>query len=526
MVKRSIIGIILFCSLFVSVGAYGGITIKPEPGMAPETVQMVQKVVATFNNIVNKNMKTYLARNVQLFLCPTEESYAEILRTKFKFSRKLAKQSAVNSVGMSSSNLAVTAIKFDLHSKQSVKYRAYSVTAHELAHQLQADLSGNYMGRTLYWMCEGTADLIAAVVAAENGYESFDKWKLDRFNILRGSKEYVAPDIINYISFQEWNKLVEEEKYPYEVSDLLVFYLKTVTEKDFYEAMAEYYCQASNFKDDALVFSEVFGISIEEFNKNAAEWLKQNITSDTRMEVIADGQNEAVRDFQTAFDLSQSLLKEKFSENLKSHQRIILAPDQSYYITSIINEFGTTQSEAEQWATKWTWRFSNGTTVLELGDHSTREKRYYRTANIMIKKFLSQEAPSRLISNHYWFRYGIADWFGAFVIERAEIAQTSNYRDLWLASLREAQSRPRLTEIKTSKQWNTAREKYGNKVTESLAALASIYLVETKQTAAITNWLQETRELSNSQTAFSKVFGMTFEDFSTKFEEYLQINLK
>lgn len=514
------IGILLFLFLNSITGAYGRITIIADPNVDAETIEMVEKIVNSFNDILIRDMKVLLSRNVRLFLCSNSESYIKTLRKEFKFSKREAQKRANSSIGLSRSDIAVIAVNFDSSFNSNMKYRAYNVTAHELAHQLQADLSGNYLGGILYWMVEGTADLIAAVVASECGYESFEKWKLDRINILRNAKSYASPESVGYISYKEWDKLFMEWKYPYEVSDLLVFYLMNITNNNFYEAMSEYFSQASNFRDNKVVFEEVFGISIDDFNKNSQEWLEQNFKSPSYIEVVNIGEKEKDEEIKKAFELIQSILLEKFNANLHSHQRIVLTRDLPNYIKTLCSEFGLNQTEAEKSAASSKFKFNTGTTVLGIISESDLEKLDYLIANIMMKKFLNQQAPLYLLSNNYWFRNGIADWFGALLVNRAEIKSFDFFRQMWLETIRNSSSCPLLSQLQTAKQWDAAVKQYGEEVVQSYAALAVMYLIDTWGIDSITKWMSTAKEVK-VEVAFSKIFEINFNEFSTKFEGYL-----
>lgn len=518
--KIIFIGILLFLLFNTITGAYGRITITADPNVDAETIEMVEKIVNSFNDILIRDMKVLLSRDVRLFLCSNSESYIKTLRKEFKFSKREAQKRANSTIGLSRSNIAVIAVNFDSSFNSNTKYRAYNVTAHELAHQLQADLSGNYLGGVLYWMVEGVADLIAAVVASECGYESFEKWKLDRINILRSAKNYASPESVGYISYKDWDKLFVEWKYPYEVSDLLVFYLMNITNNNFYEAMSEYFSQASNFRDDKVVFEEVFGISFDDFNKNSREWLEQNYKSPSQIEVVAIGKKEKDEEIKKAFELSQSILIDKFNDDLHSHQRIILTEDLPNYTTTLCSEFGLNQTEAEKLAVISKFRFNTGTTVLGIDSDSDLEKMDYLVANIMMKKFLNQQAPSNLLSNCYWFRNGTADWFGALLVDRSEIKTFDYFRQMWLETILNSVSCPLLTELQTTEQWDAAVRNYGEGIVQSYAALAVTYLIETWGTESIAKWISTAKEIQ-AEAAFSKVFETNFNGFLTKYEEYL-----
>ncbi len=504
--------------------AFGSININVEQGTAEIAVQTVQKIVAAFDEIVSQDMQVFLTRKIDLYVCPNEVSYAAVLQRKFKFSKKEAQKYAETSSGMSRDDLAVIAMRLEMTTVDQVKSEAYRVTPHELAHQLQADLSGNYSGRTLRWMREGTADLIGALVASRCGYESLEKWKLDRINILRNAKKYADPQTLGYVSLTEWSKSSTDKLHPYEVADLMVFYLMTIVKQDFYKKMPDYFAQSSNFREDALNFEEIFGIPLDDFYQMVQVWLEQSLSESASIEVIANGQTEIGKTVAAAFHLGQSLLKEKLAVDLHSNQRIVLADGRTAYIAALTNEFGLAKEQAEKAAAGATWRFNSGTTIIETNNLATQQQGYYRTANIMMKKLFSQQASANFVNNLFWLRNGTAEWFGALAVEKAGLASLASYRQSWIETLRNAKTIPTLQQLQTAKSWNDAIASYGEPVVASYAALACSHLLDTNNPQSITLWLYASKRSTDPQKSFLQVFTISNVDFAQRFEEYLATN--
>ncbi len=519
---------IMFWGLFFVLSsvtlAFGTIKVNVESGTAEIAVETVQKIVAAFNEIVNQDLQVFLTRRIELYVCPNEASYAAVLQRKFKFSKKEAQKYAETSSGMSRDDLASIAMRLEMTTVEQVKSEAYRVTPHELAHQLQADLSGNYSGRTLRWMREGTADLIGALVAARCGYESMEKWKLDRINILRNANKYAEPQTLGYVSLAEWTKCSTDKLHPYEVSDLMVFYLMTVVKQDFYKKMPDYFAQSSNFRDDTVNFEEIFGISLDNFYQLVQAWLEQSLAESASIEVIADGQSEIGKTVAAAFQLGQSLLKEKLAVNLHSNQRIVIADGKAAYIAALTTEFGLAKEQAEKAAAVATWRFNSGTTIIEINNLAMQQQGYYRIANIMMKKLFSQQASASFTNNLYWLRNGTAEWFGALAVEKAGLRSLASYRQSWIETLRNAKTVPTLQQLRTAQSWNDAIESYGEPIVASYAALACSYLLDTNDSQSITLWLYASKRSNDPQKAFSQVFTNSNVDFALRFEEYLMKN--
>ena len=138
----------------------------------------VQKAAAAFDGLTQEKLGVTRRHSVRVYVAASDADYRRILREEFSLSDEEAGQVAAISGGWSGGSLHVTAVNakagvMDGHSDR------YATTAHELFHQLQYEMShGRDTDKTaLFWLEEGSADYVGAMMAEKLGARTLARWQ-------------------------------------------------------------------------------------------------------------------------------------------------------------------------------------------------------------------------------------------------------------------------------------------------------------------------------------------------------------
>lgn len=524
MVKKvSFMLLILALFSFQSV-VYGAVTVLPEPNTDPELLEIVQKVVDSFNEIVEKKLNQTFTRDVKIFVCPDRDSYAKVLETEFGLEKKVAERRAKLSDGMANSRKNIVAINLDPDDIYDPEYHAYYTTAHELAHQLQFQLSSNQMNKTLYWLVEGSADFLAAQIVEELGYQPLTDWKNFQFYIFRNISDYVEPNQITYIPFDAWEKFIEDKKYPYQVSNLMVFYLASKTNRHINEAIVDYFKLTAGDDEDSANFEKCFGVKHQDFLSDVSEWLTQSKRVLGKIILDSKGYFDPIPAISEGFYRSQEFFKDNYGAYVRPNQIVNLASEKYSFSMELVKGFGITRAEAVKIAKDHSWWSNKNKILMNLDLLPDCKSRVFNTAVMMTSQFQNQQSKAKLWDNITWFKRGMAHLFAALITEQAGVNTFESYHDFWLQEVKKAGVSLALADLRSEAEWDQAVEKYGISAIYSFSALATELLMERNGLASFSAWLDGSGKYKNSNEAFITAFKITPEDFESEFFEYLKIN--
>ena len=267
--------IALLLLIAAQLTACAAVNVVAEPGASPAHVAMVQKTVDTFNAVVREDLGAALARDVRVFVCPDRDSYRAVLGRELGLSPDIAARSAKVTIGFYAVRTSSVAVHFDI-TGSSAERRAYKATAHELFHQLQYQLAGGRLAGSHYWLREGTADLVGALVAEKIGYQSIARWQADQLNVLRRTGKLASLQEIPAADLDRWTTLMENDQHPYEMADLMVLRLAAGTDAG-YRSFAEYFRLLGRGVANDAAFRQAFGLTVDEFYADFAGYLNANL---------------------------------------------------------------------------------------------------------------------------------------------------------------------------------------------------------------------------------------------------------
>lgn len=527
--KSSLIVFIAFLAFLVPSIGDAALRVVSEPGTDPTYIEMAQNTVNAFNNILQADMGLILERDVNIFICPTRESYRKVLERELSQSPSEAERISKVTGGFSRGQSNAVAVHFDLSNGVKAEQRAYFTVAHELFHQVQYQLAKENMGKSYNWMKEGTADLIGATVAEKLGYQSLDKWKLDQVNILRKAEEHVSPQAILNINLDQWTAFIEQKQYPYEMSDLMVLYLQNQgKEKNEYRAIADYFRLIGQGVQNQSAFERAFGVSPLNLIGGFQAWFAEISGQTASIEIVSgpDVPAEYIEDFNRGAELTRQFFVDNWGKDITSSMRFVLTTGKPAYSAAMVKEFGISTAEAEERAKNSVWWYSGSTTIYEMSSLSTKQQRIFSIATSLIERFEHETAPQKSLEQLYWLVPGSTDAVASLLVDRSGASTMAQYRNRWLATVRKAGAFPEVSELSTLQSWNQGKAKYGATVLNRVASLAGLYLVDKHGVGSIINWCKAVKESGNAETAFQQVFGITTAQFSAEFSDYLNKNSK
>ncbi len=500
-----------------------GIKIVAEPGVKSEHLAMVRKTVAIFNNILQQEIGATLERDVTVFVCPSRKSYRQVLQRELGLNSAEAEQESRISDGISRGKSNVSVVHFDLTDGASAESRAYFATAHELFHQLQYQLTRNNMGKSLYWLDEGSADLVGAIVASKLGFQSLDKWKLDQINVLRAAESHVSPQAIIFTDFDKWTTFSVQKQHPYEMSDLMLFYLLKQSGPSDYRSIIKYYRLIGQGMEPQAAFEQTFKVSLKNMMAGFDQWFIEITTQPATIEFIFGPEVPAhtVGDFDLGAKLTRQFLIENWGKDITGSVRLVLTPGKPAFAYALTREFGIGDVEAAQKAKDITGWNAGSTIIIDLGVMTTKQQRIFSIANLLVSRFESETTTRKNSEQLYWFVKGTSDAAAALIVEKSDAAIVAQYRYAWQTSVRRARANPELSELITPQLWDEACVKYGSTLVNHTAALAGLYLVGKYGVGSISTWCKVVKETGSAETAFQNVFGVTTAQFSQEFSEYL-----
>jgi len=506
----------------------GTIEVIAEATTNQKMIDDTKKTATFFKQFLTEDMHIELTRDVKILICPTRESYTTVLQREIHLPKDNAIRQAKLSAGISNDKFHMVALN-GAAEKMKTPQNSTSAIAHELFHQVQAQLSNDKNDKALYWLKEGTADFIGATVAEKSGYQSREQWKLDTINALRTAPSYASASEIMHIDLEEWTNLMEQDQSPYQMSDLMVCYLVSQQSNDkSYASIANYFRLVDQLDDGDKAFEQAFGLTVNQFLVNFQRWFLDTMNKPAQIEIIRKPEitPEVATDVEHSAALARQFFQNKWNSDLKASQRIVLTESKDAYTAAIAKEFNLSAEAATQKSKSSVWWGNNSTTVLDMSALSTKHQIIFATATIMMKRFELQVAPQKAMSTLCWLTNGSADVIAAHTVEMAGIYTLENYKASWLSSLRKTTVVPNLAELKTEQAWEDATTKYSISTISNLSALATASLIEKYGFESVYAWLEATKEYGDAEKAFQAVYGISANQFATDFKKSLTRQLK
>lgn len=508
--------LLFFC---LPVPARAAILISAEPGVQPQLVAHVQKVAAAFDQILAGEVGAALSKDVRIIITPNRDAYIHALQSDLGISREVAERSGKMTSGFSSARRQAVALNGDLPLMKSLG-GVTSVVAHELFHQVQGQLEGPKWVR-LYWLSEGTADYVGAMVAERLGVMSLDGWKQQRINLLRKKPGRAKPSDLADIQLAQWSSLMEQDKLPYAVSDMMVVFLLEQGQSASPAAIAEYFRQCNRLQDGNKAMKSAFGLDMADFSTRFEPWFASLMTQAATLRLTPSGSlaPSLVSESQRALQALTAVWEDQWNFPLQSNLRLIPVGSADEYRAAASREFGQAPDVAGKSPAE-TWRFNRSVAIFRLDTPGSPELRARRVTEIAARMWVADTAPAQSPSSLFWLRTGGSLGSAALATDTLYPGAAARQRQLWLNRLGE--EKPLLSDLASLNGYLAATKKYGAKTSEALSALAVWLLFEKYGPDAYGHWLRAAKLFADDGRAFASVYGCSPEEFAAEFAAWLQ----
>jgi hypothetical protein len=522
--KKSVIGLLLLIILFLfRVSVYSAITVCPEEGTAQVSSEIIQKTISSFDEILKNDMKVTLDDTIRLFICPDRESYSRVLFRDMGFKAGDSAYRAGLTGGMSNSKKRIIAV-LAINNSDKSRRLLYKSTAHELFHQIQFQLSGGKRDNEFYWLKEGTADYVGATIAEKTGGQSLEKWKLDQFNTLRKSESRTTAEKIFSVSSAEWTTYLARKYQPYQISDLMVFYLMEKSGKNGFQSIAEFYRRLGNDESPEKAFTESFKIDRKVFINEFNAWYEGFLSETAKIDLICDtGVSPALKNnFEKSVTKVREFCKKNWGNDFRSSMRLFIVADAAGYANKLVSELGMKQQEAESKAKNTSrWYMVDSIIIFNAGVLKNKEQIETAVAETLCLKNIQDAPASDSSAKLQWMVRG----FSAIAVSSVTMSTNDErvkYRSMHLDVLAKASVLPDLSRLEKGKEWDEAAKKYKSNELKAVSFTACDYLASTYGEESLLKWFKALDDDEDAVDSFKIAFGKKPKEFYTEFDAYLE----
>ena len=234
----------------------------------------VMRSARTFKEMLRKKTGVELQSDIQVYAAGSEDAYEQVLQKEFDLSADEAKAIGSISGGWTGGSHHVTAINGSA-GVMAERSDRWSTTGHELFHQVQYELSGgrDTDDKSLFWLAEGSADYMGAVLADYMQGKSLQKWQHDTLDTVLAAPTLANPEQLQHVDMAKRKQLMQPEFHSYQVADLMTIFLLQQYGGDQPCAKLTAYSQAlKEAADGKAAFAQVFGIDSDTFVQQYSQW--------------------------------------------------------------------------------------------------------------------------------------------------------------------------------------------------------------------------------------------------------------
>lgn len=521
---RRIAGIVLVCSiLFGAQPVFAAIKIFEEPGVDTLASQDIRSAAVAFEQLLKEEMGTELRQDVSLYICPDRDSYLRVRQREFREKKDVAEKAdkTFGGVWYNQSGFGVIIMDLSNPALKTGQDRVSSV-GRQLFYQAIYQWAGDdFTKKALQWLAEGTANLVGSRVGEMTGYESVEKWKLDRFNTLRNIKRAVSPQEIVQRNPESWLKFINEGRHPGEVADLMVFFL--MKQKGL-PMIADYFQKVPVESSDRS-FVKAFGMEMGQFLSDYQAWYILAMGEPAKIQFNLRGnvseENRAY--YEKGGEMVRQLVYDAWNAQLKDALRVVLTENRDEYVSTMAREFGLSREQAAGQAKNEFWTDRGSVVVMNVEAMPEPEDKIYQIAFVVGSRLIAETGGAKNMDNMKWLSYGAASVLAARSAERSGFARYGDFQGSWEYGLARSRSWASPAQLMTLANWSVAAEKHGPAAVRGVSALSTHYLADKfggyPQLGA---WMKETKKNNDPATAFAKIYGMTVSQLWERARDFVE----
>jgi hypothetical protein len=245
------------------------VQLAPELGVAPEAVLDVQRAAELAQEFFRREYSVELTREVRIVIVPDRTAYAAAMRREFRVDDAEAERRARTTTAWTAGSTIVMTV-----TPGSARAFRMVLTAHELVHQLQIQVSTPVNPWRLYWVAEGVADAVAAHIVETNGYAPAGTYRERWVTSLRRAAR--RPDLQELSTQDGWFASLDRSGsgVTYALSALAAHYL---AERHGHGAILTYFRTLGITGDGAPAFQRTFTQPLDLFIDGFRRFLTEQI---------------------------------------------------------------------------------------------------------------------------------------------------------------------------------------------------------------------------------------------------------
>ena len=495
-------------------------------GDVPDAVEAdVQKGVAGFAALMEEQgigTAGGLSHGVKVFAAATQEDYVTVLAREFDLSADEAGEVAQISGGWTGGSRHITAINGGADVMSSPQDR-WSTTAHELFHQMQYELSGGQDTdeKALFWLGEGSADYVGALVAERLGGKSAQKDSKDTLNVLLSAPKMARIEDLQHVTQQGRHELMGEDFHSYPLSDLMTLYLIEHYGGDQPLArMADYFRALRTEKTGEAAFEKTFGVSLEDFLREYGAWWQQERTLGAHVAyTVRPGASGVEAALKQAFASGRRRAEAKLGVRLVGEYDIVLCASREDMAQAAQEWCGIDAEQAQKLAAGSLWVQSGSTVLVDVSAMQKPRERTF-TMGVLATRMLTAQESGPHARGITWLDRGMGYLMGVACLLEENGGTLGMYQQAWQEDLT-GRPLPALTVLATDDGWAKGAQMTDSDTLSELAQLACSRLVQEHGWGAYRQYLRELARTKDAEKAFQKAYGMSPKAWSSRFSRFL-----
>jgi len=482
-----------------------------------ETYAHVKKAAEGFNDFLSENYGIRLSKGVRLYLTATDSDYRKTLEKEFRIDKQESSEIAKLSGGWSGGSQHITVINAAANVMRSYN-DSIATTGHELFHQLQYELSKgkDTDDNSLFWLDEGSADYIGAHFAESLGGKSRERWIEDVKDELLFANMTAKPEEMQHLDLEARKKIMGKEYHSYQVADLMTWYLLTFYAKeDGSQKLISYYKALSSGKDGKIAFQEVFGVSLEEFQRAfSAYWEAEQ---KKRMQLSFFSGNvgkESASAWQDQFEMSVRFIEAQVGTIFRGSYSIYWAQDADDMKNILTKVGGVSSKDAAKFSARSLWFQNASTIVINTKGLTDHHQQVFTMGTLAMRLFLAQQMGDG-DQDIAWLTRGLSYAMGTRRVLSEGYGTEDGYQRTWENELKQSASRLDLSKMETSED---ALKSAGSGKDDERAQLLSelaVWILTKNGTdwSSALQWTRQVRQKKDKAVAFQSVYGISLHTF-------------
>lgn len=479
----------------------------------------VKKAAAAFDELTQQKLGAERHHSVKVYVAASDADYRAILKDKFSLDDDEAAEIAAISGGWSGGSLHITAINakagvMDSHSDR------YATTAHELFHQLQYELShGRDTDKeALFWLEEGSADYVGALMAEKLGGRKLARWQLDVRDDLLGAPKPADPSALIHLEFAERKSIMKKDLHAYEMADMMTsFLLDRFDENQRGQKLTDYFKALGAGKSGEEAFAETFGLSLDDYLAEFSVWWQAQKAQPAVIHIEAgEGVTSEQADFIEAQAAAvQNLLQRRFGTTLRGEYTLVLASGKDKLAEAVHTHSDMTLAEAKKDVGQSLWLENGSTLFLDAASLDSRRQQIF-SLGVMLTRVMEAQAMGGTDREVAWLARGMAYLIGTQRLGEEGFGSMEDYRRTWYSVLEENGRFPDASSLVTPKSYEQSVASFGDESCSIIAELTADDLVTSHGWQSFAKW-QRAAALADGdgEKAFRSVYGTSASSFAS-----------